>query len=261
MDGLLTASGLEAAPEVTPVSPWCSPPTTIRLGSDEVHVWRADLTLSASRVESLEQTLSTDERERAQRFCFQTDREHFIVARASLRAILGCYLDVEPDELRFCYSPKGKPALSSESLGGDLRFNLSHSDGLALYAVTRGREIGVDIERVRPELADGKIAERFFSPREVAALRALHPHLQLQAFFNCWTRKEAYIKARGDGLSLPLDQFDVSVVPGEPAALLNTTHDLGESSRWLLRQLFPGADYVAALAVEGLDWRLQCWQW
>lgn len=261
MTGLSVPTEPETPRRMPRVSPWCPPPPTITLASDEVHVWRANLTLSASRLESLEQTLSTDERERARRFYFQRDREHFIVARASLRAILGCYLDLKPDELRFCYGPHGKPALSSESLGGDLRFNLSHSGGLALYAVTRGREIGVDIERVRPELADGKIAERFFSPREVAALRALHPHLQLQAFFNCWTRKEAYIKATGDGLSLPLDQFDVSVVPGERAALLNTTHNLGESSRWLLRQLLPGADYIAALAVEGLDWRLQCWQW
>ncbi len=209
----------------------------------------------------LQQTLSPDEHTRADRFYFQKDRERFTIARGLLRIILGRYLNMEPCCLQFRYNPYGKPALANESGGNGLRFNLSHSDGLALYAITRGREIGVDIERIRPDLAEGQMAERFFSSREVKALRALPPSSQPVGFFNCWTRKEAYIKASGKGLTLPLDQFDVSLVPGEPAALLCVSGDPEESSRWCLQDSSPGPGYVAALAVEGHNWRLKCWQW
>jgi 4'-phosphopantetheinyl transferase len=204
--------------------------------------------------------LSEDEGARAARFYFQKDREHFIVARGLLRSILGRYLDSEPSTLRFSYSNYGKPALVGAEEAA-LRFNLSHSGGLALLAVTRGREIGVDLERVRPDFVDDQIAERFFSPREVARLRALPPGVQLEAFFTCWTRKESYIKAHGEGLSLPLDGFDVTLTPGEPAALLSTRGDLREAALWSLRALHPWPGYVAALAVEGHDWQLKTWRW
>ena len=130
-----------------------------------------------------------------------------------------------------------------------------------LYAITRGRKIGIDVERIGRDLKGDAIAERFFTPREVAMLRALPPDMQTQGFFACWTRKEAYVKARGDGLSLPLDQFDVSVAPEEPAALLHTKGDPSEASRWSLKDLTPGPGYAAALAVEGDAWLLRCWQW
>ena len=246
---------------MAPVSLWYPPPKTLMLESDEVHVWRAALDLKASHVQSLQRTLSADERVRAERFYFPQDRGHFIVARGLLRAILGRYLDMEPGQLRFCYSSYGKPALARESSGDALRFNLSHSHGLALYAVTRGRELGVDLEYLHPHLAYEQLAERFFSPREVTVLRALPTNTQQEAFFNCWTGKEAYIKARGEGLTLRLDQFDVSLAPGEPVALLSTNGDPQEASRWLLQKLAPGSGYIAALAVEGHDWRLKCWQW
>jgi 4'-phosphopantetheinyl transferase len=121
--------------------------------------------------------------------------------------------------------------------------------------------VGIDLERIRFDLAVAEIAERFFSRREVAMLRTLPTELQRQAFFRCWTRKEAYIKARGEGLSLLLDQFDVSLAPGEPAAILGTQRDPSEASRWSLQKLTPAPGYVAALAVEGHGWRLTCWQW
>jgi 4'-phosphopantetheinyl transferase len=121
--------------------------------------------------------------------------------------------------------------------------------------------VGIDLERIRFDLAVLEIAERFFSRRELAMLRALPTELQREAFYRCWTRKEAYIKARGEGLSLPLDQFDVSLAPGEPAAVLGTQHDPSEASRWSLRELTPAPGYFAALAVEGHDWGLTCWQW
>jgi 4'-phosphopantetheinyl transferase len=231
------------------------------LGCDEVHVWRATLDQTPTQIQSFLHNLAADEQARAERFYFEKDREHFIVARGVLRAILGCYLNRVPEGLSFCYSSHGKPALARESDGYAIRFSVSHSHGVALYAVTRGREVGIDVERIRSDLEVAEVAERFFSRREVAMLRTLPTEAQRQAFFRCWTRKEAYIKARGEGLSLPLDQFDVSLAPGEPAALLATQQDPSEASRWFLQELTPGPGYEAALAVEGHGWRLTCWQW
>ena len=240
---------------------WSSPPETLTLGNDEVHVWRAPLDLGASRVQSLRQTLSADEQARAERFRFRIDRDRFIVARGTLRAILGRYLMLGPSQLRFCYSPQGKPAVAREFGDETLRFNVSHSHGLALYALTRHRAIGVDLERKRPELAEKQIAERFFSSQEIATLHTLSSSAWEEAFFACWTRKEAYIKALGKGLSLPLDQFEVSLRPGEPAEMLNVAWDPEECSRWSLQELFLGPSYAAALCVEGHGWQLKHQQW
>lgn len=231
------------------------------MGRNEIHVWRAALTLKASQVHALAQILSPDEQARADRFQFQKDKVQYIATRGLLRVILGRYLDIEASQLLFCYNAYGKPALSNPPNDQRLRFNLSHSHGLSLYAVTRGREVGVDVERIEPDLVRTKVAEQFFSREEVKALRRLPRSLQPIGFFNCWTRKEAYIKARGEGLSLPLDQFDVSLVPGQPAALLYTHGDLEEASRWSLHDLAPGLGYAAAVAAEGHDWKIKCWQW
>ncbi len=164
--------------------------------------------------------------------------------------------------MRFTYSNYGKPLVANEDNGNDLRFNLTHSHGLALLAVTRGRDIGIDVEYLRDMERDGELlAERFFSPRETAALRSLPPELRREAFFHCWTRKEAYIKANGKGLSLPLDEFDVSLHPGEQAALLATQHDPDDARRWSMRSLLPADGYIAALTVEGPSWRLWCGDW
>ena len=261
MKGVFVTDQFESSPVLTPDTPWSSPPKKLILGHDEVHVWRAALNTKESSIQSLRRTLSADERARAERFHFQKDRDQFTVARGVLRVILGRYLGVEPSQLRFSYSLYGKPSLASESCAGDLCFNVSHARGLALYAVTRGRDIGIDVERVRADLADEQVAEQFFSLREVAELRTFSGSVRSLAFFNCWTRKEAYIKARGEGLSLPLDQFDVSLAPGGPAILLSTAGNPQEAFRWSLRELTPGAGYVAALVAEGNSWRLRCWQW
>jgi 4'-phosphopantetheinyl transferase len=171
--------------------------------------------------------------------------------------ILSRYLEVEPDWLRFNYSAYGKPALGDEFNEEGLRFNLSHAGGVALYAVSLSRELGIDLELIRHDYCDERIAEQFFSPREVAALRALPAEMQPEAFFNCWTRKEAYIKARGEGLSLRLDQFAVSLAPGSRAELLDVGGEPQELMRWTLMALDPGPGYVGALAVEGSDWKLK----
>lgn len=233
----------------------------INLKSDEVHVWHSNLDLPTLHLDALLQTLAPDERTRAGRFHFLEDRQHFIAARGILRAILSRYLGVEPARLRFCYGEYGKPNLAEEFSGAGLRFNISHSNGLALFAVTQNREIGIDVEWVRSDIEADNIASRFFSTLEVATLRSLPAHIQQVAFFNCWTRKEAYIKARGEGLSMPLDKFDVTLAPGEPAALLRTRGEPMEADRWSLRELFLGEGYAAAVAAQGKDWKLKCRQW
>ena len=243
------------------VQPWISPPATISLGINEVHVWRAPLDQPSSHIDSFRHTLAADEQTKADRFYFQNDRDHFIAAHGVLRAILGRYLDRAPECLSFCYGSHGKPALVGESGADAIHFNMSHSHGVALYAVARSRAVGIDLEFVRRELEIEQIAERFFSHRETATLRALPADLRRCAFFLCWTRKEAYIKAKGEGLSMPLDRFDVSLVPGEPAALLSTRPDPDETCRWSLRELTLTTGHVAALAVEGRGWSLSCWRW
>jgi 4'-phosphopantetheinyl transferase len=243
------------------LSLWSPPPQPLVLGSDEVHVWRARLAVVAPQVEALAQTLAADERARAQRFHFQRDRTHYIAARGLLRAILGRYLDEQPDRLRFCYSPHGKPALAEAYAADALRFNVSHAHEMALYAITRGREIGIDLEHIRADVTGEHIAARFFAPREVSMLQALPPHRRHEAFLTLWTRKEAYVKARGDGLSLDLTRFDVSRAVVEPATHVTSDGERHELRRWSLRDLAPGPHYVAALAVEGHGWQLRCWQW
>ena len=247
---------------MTCVSPsWPLSPKTPILERDEIHVWRTSLDLPASRMQTLQQTLTADEQARAGRFYFPRHRAHFIAARGVLRDILSRYLNREANQLCFCYNAYGKPSLVGDFDGGLLCFNVSHSHGLALYAVTHRRAVGIDVEHICSDFANEQIAERFFSPREVVALRALPSHLQTDAFFNCWTRKEAYIKAKGKGLSIPLHGFDVSLAPGEPAALLRTQWDSQEVTRWSLQELNPGSGYVGAVAVEARDWQLKCWQW
>jgi 4'-phosphopantetheinyl transferase len=239
---------------------WQPAPYPPSLIADDIHVWRIALDVEDTVLIRLREVLSEEECQRAERFYFEEHRRHFTAARGAMRILLAGYLTRRPEEVRFAYSNYGKPGLAD--VKNDIRFNLTHSHGLALLAVTRGREIGVDVEHLRNMERDGEpLAERFFSPREVAVLRSLLPELRREAFFHCWTRKEAYIKAHGEGLSLPLDQFDVSLHPEEPAKLLATQHDPDEVRRWSLQALLPGEGYVGALAVEGHSYRLWCGEW
>lgn len=229
----------------------------MNLGTRDVHVWRVSLDQPLAIVGRFFQLLSVDEQARAARFHFERDRQHFIVARGCLRAILARYLEIDPREIQFTYTPYGKPELStSTSQSRPLNFNLAHSGGFALYALTEVGEIGVDLEHVRPEFAGDDIARRFFSSDEVARLTELPAKVRHEAFFNCWTRKEAFIKAKGMGLSLPLDQFDVTMAPDEPATLLRTRWDENEAARWSLKTIDLGPGYVAAVALASRDWQL-----
>jgi 4'-phosphopantetheinyl transferase len=229
--------------------------------SDDVHVWFTFLNQPASRVQQLAQMLSADERTRAERFYLERDRKRFIAGRGLLRTILGCYSGIDASRLQFCYGHHGKPALAETPGRSRLSFNLSHSQELILYAITREREIGVDVEHIRPISEFEQIAERCFSAREIAVFRALPPSQKLAAFFNAWTRKEACLKAMGDGLAFPMEQLDVSLSPGEPARLYDIKGYHSTVPHWSLQELTPAPGYVAALAVEGHGWRLKFWQW
>lgn len=239
---------------------WFSAPKGLILREDEVHVWRASLDLNPSRLLSLKHILSPDEIKRAERFSFEIDSHRFIAARGMLRSILGLYLKIEPRKIVFRYSSYGKPSLAKGLSEDEIHFNIAHSHGLALFAFTLKREIGVDLEKIRSNLAYGQIADRFFSELESSMLRTLPSTERLIAFYNCWTRKEAYIKANGKGLFNSLKQFDVSLIPGEKARLLTTRDNTKEAARWSFEELTPAPGYIGALAVEGHNWQLRCWQ-
>ena len=239
---------------------WSLPPDQPTLGEHEVHIWRASLDYPPDSIGRFRRLLSRDELARADRFHFDIDRNHFIVGRASLRIILGFYLSIDPVKLEFDYDSYGKPSLAKPFDTTGLKFNLAHSGRLALYGMTLCPHIGVDIEQIRPELDIEEVAERFFSSGEVARLRSLQAGLRRKAFFTCWTRKEAFIKAKGLGLSLALDQFEVTLGPEEPVLLLRTGWDQNEANRWSLKAIDVYPNYVAAIAVESRDWQLSCWQ-
>lgn len=196
---------------------------------------------------------------RAARFKFEGDRHRFITARACLRTILARYLKTNAAGLQFDLGAFGKPALVPSGNALDLRFNLSHSHQLALIAIARGREVGVDVEFMRADFASDEVAAHFFSATEVKQFARQPAGSKTRSFFNCWTRKEAYIKARGEGLSHPLDQFDVSFAPDEPPALLDSRLDPKEVSRWSFEDLSPHPAYAAALTVDGDFSRLLLW--
>jgi len=226
-------------------STWIEAPLSPSLRTGVVHVWRCALDQEDNRLERLRRTLEPDELERASRFHFEKHRRHFIVARGFLRSVVARYLETQPEALRFVYGAYGKPGLASEH---GLRFNLSHSNEVALLAVTLDAELGVDVEHIRADFASEDIARRFFSRAEVETFNALPKEEQVAAFFRCWTRKEAYIKAIGKGLSQALDAFDVTLAPGAAPELTRAEDD--DVSRWLLRDIHVGEGYAGALVVE-----------
>ena len=235
---------------------WSKPLAEPRLEESDVHVWRAFLECESSVLQRLEDSLAPDEKSRAAQFVFVRDRDHFIAARGILRALVGAYVGRSAAQVEFTYEAGGKPGLSLGAAKPPIRFNLSHSHGLAVYAFAHRREVGIDVEAVRPEVAGEEIAERFFSAGELAELRSLPRELRNEGFFLCWTRKEAYIKARGSGIGIPLDSFDVSLTPGQPEVLRSI-----DSSRWGLRSLRPAPGYLGAVVGEGKDWGLRLWDW
>jgi 4'-phosphopantetheinyl transferase len=246
----MTATGTE----------WRSTPTTPTLSDRDVHVWRVPLTAAPPERRALERLLSPAERRRADRFRAPAHRARFVLARARLRLLLSRYTGIDPERLVFRYGPHGKPALAPGAADLAPSFNVSHSDELALYAVRRCGAIGVDLERVRIRFEWEPLAACYFSPRENAALAALRGHGRVEGFFACWTRKEAYVKACGNGLSIPLDQFDATLEPDRPARMLWVRDRPSATPLWI-QGCDAGTGYAAALAGDAPVARISLWDW
>ena len=237
---------------------WTSPPLHPAARSDEVHVWLLEIPGLAALRPRLPALLEPEELARAERFRFDLDRDRFALCRAALRLVLARYVGRPPETLRFGEGPQGKPHLLA---GGfpTIEFNLAHSGELGILAIA-GRAVGVDVERNDPERSGADVARRFFAADEVDRLGGLPPRERSDAFFSCWTRKEAYLKARGEGLSLPLASFSVAFGDGAPPALVRSALGRKETARWRLFDLPTLPGYAGALAVEGEGVRPAFWR-
>jgi 4'-phosphopantetheinyl transferase len=238
------------------LSAWPLKVGSLELEDTQVHVWRAGLGFDETVLRRLESTLAAEEKNRAKRLVFRSDQDRFVGTRGILRDLLGKYINCSPAKVEFHYDPKGKPVLKDKVVEKSIQFSVSHSASVALLAFAVGRHLGVDVELIRPKIAALEIAERYFSPQEVAELRALPTSHHAQAFFLGWTRKEAYVKAKGEGLHIPLESFSVSLTPDQPERL-----ECADSHRWGLRSLCPAPGYVGAVVCEGQDWRTIHWTW
>src|SRR5216684_318660 len=227
-------------------------PSSFQLASDEVHSWCASLDVPPETSVRLYATLTPDERNRSARFRFERDQQRFIVARGVLRDLLGRHLQTQPGRISFVYNRFGKPDLSPE-FASRLKFNLSHSAGLALIAIAASN-VGVDLEYIRAQSDYVDIARHFFSAGEADYLTRLSSRLCAEAFFSCWTKKEAYLKASGEGLGIPLNSFSVplATIPvGAPIDLYVPSNNIAPAKCWSLYTLRPAPGYAGALAIEG----------
>lgn len=238
-----------------------SPVGPQKISSGTVHVWQFNIALPKEQIEPYRNLLSQDENQRADRFYFDRDRIRFIAARAAMRSILAGYLNVTPGKIIFSYAENGKPELGGELSKSGLKFNLSHSRDRALLGVVNESCIGVDIEFINPEFSSDEIAQRFFAPGEVSRLQAMPAKERPVAFFSCWTRKEAYIKAVGQGLSLPLDSFEVAFGPGVQPSLLRVEASPDEAGRWSMYSIATAEGYAAAIILEGKNHQLDSREW
>jgi 4'-phosphopantetheinyl transferase len=236
-------------------SNWLPPPDSLSLEAGQVHLWRISLEQDDGILDRFRRMLEPEELDRAGRFRYERLQRHFVASRGFLRYLLARYVAGSPDDLRFLYNTYGKPSLAGER---SLQFNMSHSHEIALVAVTRDAAVGVDIEYIRSDFASEEIATRFFSRLEVETFSSLPREERVAAFFRCWARKEAYIKAIGKGLSQPLDGFDVTLAPDDPAELLRRGKE--DTVTWSMRDIDVGSDYASALAVEGVRSEISYWK-
>jgi len=234
---------------------WAQPPTELPALEASVHVWAVRLDDASVDLERGHDLLSPDERERAARFIFERDRRRYLVAHIALHEILSRYLPIEPAHLSFDLGPNGKPKLHQALTPSGIEFNLSHSNEMALLAVAHGQEVGVDVEYVREKFEFQEVAERFFTAKEVAAMQSLPSTLQRQAFFKCWTSKEAFLKAKGTGLSGALDEVEISLGSDEQVRIAANV------PIWWLFELDPSGGYEAALVVASARALIRCYQW
>jgi len=241
------------------INPWPDPPDELRLAGHEVHVWAASLRVSSDVLTGLTATLSPLEKEHAGKFKFDLHRNRFIAGRGLLRTILGRYLQISPSKLDFVYSPQGKPALDLKSGGAGLHFNLTDTEDLVLFVVTHIGPVGVDVESIRPVKEMGDLVARFFSQRENELFQKVSPDKKPTAFFNLWTRKEALLKATGEGITRSLNLVEVSFLPDEPACVLAISGDLEKAASWSLHALSPAPGFVGAVAIQARNTSLRCW--
>lgn len=240
---------------------WPAAPDSFPLAANDVHVWAARLDVSSEERARLAAALSADEQERAARFRYENLRQRFVIGRGRLRQMLGRYLNVDPAALEFAYSDHGKPLLAAKFAGAGIHFNLAHSQDLALFAFTRAGDLGVDVEMIRPLKDMKELVARFFSPRECERFREVADADRASAFFNLWTRKEAMLKATGEGIAGSLSAVEVCFLPGEPAQVIRVSGDAEAASRWSLRELAPAEGFVGAVAVRTGQIHLRCWRW
>lgn len=240
---------------------WMQPPHNVQLLENDVHVWNAMLDVAEEKLPFFLQILDVEEQTRANQFYFELDRTRFIVSHGLLRIILGSYMNIEPDKLRFSYNSQGKPFLAESFQGEKLQFNMSHSHEFALFAVTFNRQIGVDLEHIYRFAETDSLAHRILSKREKTAWCKYPPNERLDVLFRYWTCKEAYVKATGEGIAQPLEKIHISLTRGSEARLVSINRSVREASRWSLQELHPLPGCAAALVVEGCDYRLNHWQW
>ena len=218
--------------------------------NNEFEVVITQLKSEPKAVRDAEALLSEDERQRSNCFAFDRDRNRFIIARAGLRRLLAERLGTRPESVELRYGQYGKPELTHEFSADDLRFNTSHSEDVAVYALSNGRDIGVDVEAIRAMPDGDDVAAHCFSTRENEAYGGLDAGDKLEGFFNCWTRKEAFIKALGDGFNRPLDSFDVPLVPGDPEKVVRIGSIPGDHRGWQLYSFTPVYGYAGAVVIE-----------
>jgi 4'-phosphopantetheinyl transferase len=239
---------------------WQTPLPSPELLPGHLHIWRVPQDVNEAVLARYWPILDPKEQMRANRFYFVRDKNRYVVSRAVLRLVIGRYLAQPPKQIRFTYTEHGKPALASVN-SERLQFNVSHSGGLAMMAFCLDAEVGIDVEQRRP-LDDGEqIAKRFFSAAEVAVFMSLPSEQRVEAFFNCWTRKEAYIKAIGEGLSCPLNVFDVTLAPGDAARIVHIRGSEAAAVEWSMFSLRPDEGFETAVAIPGQNWLVSYWQW
>ncbi len=239
-----------------------TPPSgNIPISPDEIHVWRINFENINCDLTGHSKIISPEEKYRADKFHFEKDKTRFIIRHSILRSVLGRYLLRKPESIQFEYNTHGKPALKGNLYNTGIQFNLSHSNNLALIAIVLNREIGIDIEHINANIDYENIAIQYFSENEISELRSLPSQQQLIAFYNCWTRKEAYIKALGQGLAIPLSTFDVTLTPNKPAALLKTIHQSLPHNCHSIANIRPHLDYIAAAVVPGQIAQVKYWGW
>jgi len=235
--------------------PWQIVTIAPTIASGEMHIWRYSLELSPEHVQTAEALLSPDELQRAARFHFPIHRDRYIAGRSQLRKILGSYLQIAPASLEFAYSEFGKPAVPTAQNPASIAFNVSHSEDLCVLAVSRIQPLGIDVERIRSDFGGEEVAQANFAPAEFQELLSLPADIRPQAFFNCWTRKEAYVKALGAGLQIPLDSFEVSLRPGDPPRFLR-----GAGAGWNLLSFIAADGFQGAVAYRGVEARVNFYE-